>query len=171
MTIWTVTLTIQDEKSQRAKHKFYVNDHGDTSEISEVIDLAAVYAQLLDPFITGVITNVNVTGNIALLPGMKPIPDTISDVEEGVLMSYGVNGLSELFSHRIPTFREDLMATPTSLVDYYTVLGIDGSEDPFFLMGATLDWNGAFAAVTCDSRGATLFPLQKVRENFKRSRR
>lgn len=171
MTIWQVNLTIRDEKAQSANHRIYIQDADvqDGAELSIVV--ARTYAALLDPFITGQITNVGIVGNVTLPPTIKGTPNTTSDVEEGLIVTYNNENRTGNFRHRIPTFREDLLASPTSLADYLTILGISPAQDPFFLMQNTTDWNGGAGVSTSDQRGVYLDYGLRVKEQFKRSRR
>lgn len=164
--MWTILLSIQDEKGVTSTTELNLEDSG-LPLIQQAF--AGEIAKLVDGMTTGAITRVGATFNIPLPSGIKTAPQANSDVEEGARFQFRTaNGFYS--GMRIPTFDESKIVTGTRAVD------LTDSDVAAFVTAMTdgIDMTAAgFVGVTeepVDKRGEDLVALEFAREQFISSR-
>lgn len=162
--VWQATLTVRDDKRQTSEMLVYIlTPDFLVDQVHDPVEFAQELAVYVDACITGAIVNITLTVSPALPDGIKTVPDSESDVEEGLLATYRTAG-NWVFKHRIPTWREDLLNADG------TVFGTVETGELFAMMTQPEDLPANWAIGACDRRGDDITVLVEAHENFKRSR-
>lgn len=159
--VWTINYTIVDEKNKTSSTEANLPD---ATTLADAKLWAAEMAKLLNPLITGAITKISISLDVALPAGIRAAAASGSDVEEGGRFQFGVTG-GFYTAMRLPTFLEskvnagskDVNIADAAVAAYITAMttGID-------LTAA----GGSGVVQPCDKRGADTVSLKSAVEQF-----
>lgn len=128
-------------------------------------------AKLINPLITGVITRIGLAVSIALPAGIRTIPVSTSDVEEGGKFQFGTAG-GYYTGMRIPTWNESLVSAGSD--DINTVSSDVAAFVAAMLTGIDLTTATPVAGTgtvgPTDGRGDDITSLVNAKEQFVKSR-
>ena len=99
---WTILYSITDEKAKVSTTEVKLPS---ATTHADVVIFAQEMASLIDPLITGAITRIGITQEVALPSGLSASTAANSDVEEGAKFQFRTNG-GFYTSLRLATFDE-----------------------------------------------------------------
>jgi len=159
--MWCINFEITDEKNKLASVQVCLAD----SLLWAVVEAAAgQIAALLDNIITGYVTGISVSREVALPGGISTAPVAGSDREEGGLIVY--NSAGGVAKQRIPTLNETFILAGTDLIDQ--ALGAMETWLDFMKDGITVS---STLVAPVDSRGEDIVTVRSAREDFRRYKR
>lgn len=153
----TAVFTIRDGKGARSTVEININ----VATIANAQSFVTAMAPLLDAVILGVIERVGICAVATLPGGLRAVPDSDSDVEEGARFVYNSVGGYKT-SVRLPTFNEAMMLSGSQRVD-------QSDTDVLAFNTAMTDPLATFSA--SDYRGADIVSLRSAVDAFQKSRR
>lgn len=174
--VWLVSVVIEDEKGSKRTLKHYLPESLYTFDQAEAY--AGDYLTALDGVIEGVIRKATIT-QIADLAGLKTEPLPTADVEEKLEIRYDTlkedfiddqwrqAKKSHAWTHRIPTFRDDLTIVwydDSRVADQ----DLDAVRDLLRMMDTATEPHPAAA---CDDHGIRLNLALRTKFKFSRSRK
>lgn len=164
---WKITFTIRDGKGQRGYTSLWYGDQSDNNFFDAYgpWEFASLAALELNEIIDGVIEAINVSFNVALPDGLRTVPETFSDIEEGLIVVYETDA-GTFFKQRIPTVQEQYVPHQRRFDAFPEIPFVDWMLHPEdFLPGG-----GAILGPT-DQRGVDLKRVRSYASAFKPSRR
>lgn len=162
---FTILYSIQDEKGKVSTTE--VKLPGATA-YADVQIFAAQMAPLIDALVTGGITRIGITENVALPAGLTTAPAANSDVEEGGKFQFRTDG-GYFTGLRLPTFDESLVNTGSrdiNLEDTDVAAFVNAMKTGIDLSGA----GGSGTIQPSDYRDDDIVSLEFAREQFQSSR-
>ena len=176
--VWEIRYTIEDAKREQSTMVVYFPRFQYTDPVAGTTVVAendpAFYAfQLglaLDGIINGRIVSISLSATIKRSDfvfwegeSLRTTASPESDVEEGVIATYRVEGTNPNFRHRIPTFREDMLTVGGDVILDDTGL--------FFNAGMVEKFGGTFVFGASDYRSNEIIGFFQGKQDFKKSRK